>query len=142
MIKKPSLASSNSVCYSFYGEEVEDVENTYITESMFVIQRCKVIKFKPKVTFEFLLILSCDIETCPCPAQRSIPELESSLSCRGMYIFHQNVALKLILLNVSKANFRFLLLRKHIQNVMDYGDNLNFPWYDFVSKPEKERKWR
>ena len=73
-IKRPSFKTSNSVCYSFHSEEVNDKTATFIYESMYVLQNVKTVSSAS--LFEHLLLLSGDIEVCPEPT-REIPELDT-----------------------------------------------------------------
>ena len=91
-IKKPTFASSNSICYSFYREEVADLDQRYIFPSVWFQQQLWNLKVRPKVSLQLLLLLSGDIETCPGPSQdRKVPELEKLTKVKGLKYFHLNV---------------------------------------------------
>ena len=89
-IKRPSFVTSNSVCYSFHSEEVNDNAATIIYESLYVLQNVKTVSFNPASLFELLVLLSGDIEVCPGPMPREIPEL-NTLKAKGLHPFHPNV---------------------------------------------------
>ena len=82
---------NNSICYSFYGQKVNDSAATFIYESLHVLQSVKTVSFKLASLFELLLPLSGDIEVCPGPTRRDIPELDALLKAEGLHIFHQTV---------------------------------------------------
>ena len=79
-----------SVCYSLCGEKADETKSLYICKSLFQLQTSKATYLRPKLALQILLLLAGDIEICPGP-ERSLRELGSLLSLRGMHIFHQNV---------------------------------------------------
>ena len=90
-IRKPAYASSNSVCYSFYGEEVVDLNQSHIYSLIWLQQQQWNLKVRSKVSLQILLLLSGDIESCPGPLQeRKIPELEMLMKLKGLKCFHLN----------------------------------------------------
>ena len=90
-IKRLFFVTSNSVCYSLHGEEINENAPTFIYESLYVLQKVKTISFKPTSLFELVLLLSGDIEICPGPTPREIPKLDALVKAKGLHIFHQNV---------------------------------------------------
>ena len=84
-IKRPSFVTSNSVCYSFHGKEINDNAATLIYESLYALQKVKTVSFNPAS------LLSGNTEICPGPTPREIPELDALLKAKGLHIFHQNV---------------------------------------------------
>ena len=83
--------TSNSVYYSFNDEEINDNGATFIYESLYILQKVKIVSFNPTSLFELLLLLSGDIEICSGPTSREIPELDALLKAKGLHIFQQNV---------------------------------------------------
>ena len=81
---------NNSICYSFYGQKVNDSAATFIYESLHVLQSVKTVSFNLASLFELLLLQSGDIEVYPGPKPRDIPELDALLK-DGLHIFHQTV---------------------------------------------------
>lgn len=65
LIRKPSLVSASSSCYSFYGEEVKDLTSTYTYESIYFYRDGIIGNIRPKVALQILLLLSGDIKQCP-----------------------------------------------------------------------------
>ena len=142
-VKKPSFATASSCCYSFHGEVSVDEVNGFICESVYVYQRNHVVKFRPKLAIQILLLLCGDIELCPGP-ERSIPELDRLLKQRGMHLFHQNVRgllrnkdYVLDLLENFKTLHFLALTETHINKDVDYGNIFEIPGYDFVSRPRQ-----
>ena len=54
-IKRPSFVTSNSLSYSFHGEEVNDNAAAFIYESLCVLQNVNTVSFNPASLFELLL---------------------------------------------------------------------------------------
>ncbi|XP_065071070.1 uncharacterized protein LOC135695815 [Rhopilema esculentum] len=75
-IRKESFASANSVCFSFYGEEAKDVQNSRICASVWVHKQEKGIHVlhntRTHVGLQLLLLLAGDVEMCPGPCQKCI----------------------------------------------------------------------
>ena len=73
-VKKPLHISANSVCYSFYGEEVLDTISLNITSSLWQYKLDNYCySLRPKHALKILLIIAGDIELCP-GAKRKILE--------------------------------------------------------------------
>ena len=83
-IKRPSFVTNNSVCYCFHSEEVNDNAGTFIYESFCVFVNVKPVSFNPASLFKLLLLPSGDIEVCPGPTPREIPELDALLKEKGL----------------------------------------------------------
>ena len=66
-LKKASLVTCNSVCYSLYPEDAKDVKETYISTSLWQFKQEYGLNLKPKFALKILLILAGDIELCPGP---------------------------------------------------------------------------
>ena len=64
-IRKESFASANSVCFSFYGEEAKDVQNSRICASVWVHKQEKGIHVvhntRTHVGLQLLLLLAGDV---------------------------------------------------------------------------------
>ena len=69
-LKKQSFASSNSICYSFTGEEAKDICNARIISSLWTYKQEKgiTIRRNSHSGLNILLILAGDVELCPGPA--------------------------------------------------------------------------
>ena len=65
--KKASLVTCNSICYSLYPEDVNDVKETYITSSLWQFKQEYGLNLKSKFAMKIFLILAGDIELCPGP---------------------------------------------------------------------------
>ena len=107
-----------------------------------MLQKVKTVSFKPASLFEILLLLSGDIEICPGPTPREIPELDSSLKAKVLHIFHQNMRGLLCnkdylveLIDSFKKTLTFALPETHVNKDLDYGTLLEIPGFDFVRKP-------
>ena len=107
-----------------------------------MLQKVKTVSFKPASLFEILLLLSGDIEICPGPTPREIPELDSSLKAKVLHIFHQNMRGLLCnkdylveLIDSFKKTQTFALPETHVNKDLDYGTSLEIPGFDFVRKP-------
>ena len=66
-IKKPSLLTSDSVCYWNISEDTLDLKDYYLTTSIWSYKQERGISFRPRSALTILLILAEDIETCPGP---------------------------------------------------------------------------
>ena len=66
-IKKPSLLTSNSVCYWNISEDTLDLKDYYFTPSIWSYKQERGISLRPRSALTILLILAGDIETCPGP---------------------------------------------------------------------------
>ena len=66
-VKKASFTAANSVCYSFHGEEVQDVPDMRIISSLWICKSEKGICLSHKRALSVLLILAGDVELCPGP---------------------------------------------------------------------------
>ena len=98
---------------------------------MYVLLNVKTVSFNPASLFELLLLLSGDIEACPGPTPREIPELDKSLKAKGLHIFHEN--LRGLLSN--KEGFRSDSdTRKQGFRLWNF---FKIPGFDFVSKPRQ-----
>ena len=87
-----------------------------------------------------------DIETCPGPNGRHIPEMESLLTNKGLTIFHQNV--RGLCSNIdyiteplhSFPNIHILTLSETHISVEDSEPMFEIPGYSFVSKHRENGK--
>ena len=84
-IKRPYFVWSNSVCYSFHGEEINDNAATFIYEPLYVLRKVKAVSFKPVSLFELWLLISGDIKICPGPSPREISELDALLKAKVVH---------------------------------------------------------
>ena len=149
LVKKPFFYSCDSVCYSInYGELVNGVvdgSNILISESLWQFNLEKGIRPHLKVAVQLLLLLCGDVETCPGPDRRNIPELEELVKLRGFKSFHLNVrGLWGNLCHVTDilVNFRnieiFCLSETHLTDEPE--DIFKIEGYDFISKPRSSGK--
>ena len=66
-VKKASFTAANSVCYSFHGDEVQDVPDLRIISSLWIYKSQKGICLSHTRALSVLLILAGDVELCPGP---------------------------------------------------------------------------
>jgi hypothetical protein len=66
-VTKASFNGAYSVCYSFDGEEVQDVSDMQIISSLWAYKCETRIRLSHTRAFRVLLISTGDIELCPCP---------------------------------------------------------------------------
>ena len=66
-IKKPSLLTSNSICYSDISEDDLAIKDYHITVSIWNYKQERGINLRPISALMILLLLAGDIETCPGP---------------------------------------------------------------------------
>ena len=68
-VKKQSFASSNSICYSFTGEEAKDICNARVISSLWIYKQDKgiTVRRNSHSGLNILLILA-DVELCSGPA--------------------------------------------------------------------------
>lgn len=66
-VKKASLSTCNSVCYSLYPEEAKDLQETYICSSLWQLKQDSGFNPRLRHALKFLLLLAGDIELCPGP---------------------------------------------------------------------------
>ena len=141
-IKRPYFVRSNSVCYSFHGEEINDNAATFIYEPLYALQKVKAVSFKPSSLFELLLLISGDIKICPGPSPREISELDALLKAKVLHLFRQNMWGLLCnkdylveLIDSFKKVQTFALADIHVNKDLDYGSLFEIPGFSFVSKP-------
>ncbi len=82
-LKKTSLVSCNSVCYSLYPEDVRDIKETYISSSLWQFKQEFGLNLKPKYAMRILLILAGDIEICPGPRANCAGCFKVVRRCQG-----------------------------------------------------------
>lgn len=94
-VKKPSLVGSNSVCYSFHYEEATDINESYISSSLWQYKQDYGLNLRSENALKLLLILAGDIELCPGPAvkccgcSKTIRKNQLQCSCDSCkLIFH------------------------------------------------------
>ena len=88
-IKRPSLASANSVCYSLNGEHVQDIQSSRIITSIWAFKQDMKLNMgcRPSCVSIMLLLLCGDVETCPgprmicCSCNKSIRKKQSVKRC-------------------------------------------------------------
>ena len=68
-IKRPT-AKVNSVCYSFYGDSVEETAESFIVQSIYQYKQERILFIRPKHSLKLLLLLAGDVEICPGPAPK------------------------------------------------------------------------
>ena len=68
-IKRLSFASANSVCYSFNGEHVQDIQSGRRRASIWAYKQQTKLDMgcRPHAVLTMLLLLCGDVETCPGP---------------------------------------------------------------------------
>ena len=87
-VRKPSFTKTNSICYSFRGEDAVDLKPTLIYESIYQSQQTRMSMYHRNIAIQLLLLLCGDVELCPGSAERrSIPELEELTKLKGMHCF-------------------------------------------------------
>ena len=69
-VKKQFFASSNSICYSFTGEEAKDICNARIISLLWIYKQDRgiTVRRNSHSGLNFLLISAGDVELCPGPA--------------------------------------------------------------------------
>lgn len=82
-LKKTTLVSCNSVCYSLYPDDAKDVKETYICSSLWQIKQELGLNLKPKYAMRILLILAGDIELCPGPRANCAGCFKAVRRCQG-----------------------------------------------------------
>ena len=94
-LKKPGFCTANSTCYALHGEEVVDIKDMLIPQSLWCYQQINCVCAWRKPDLRLLLLLGGDIELCPGPQQENIlidnPELEGLAGHRGLKCLHLNV---------------------------------------------------
>ena len=85
------VLKANSACYSFNGEDVGDINATFVNESLFLLLQEKAILPRCKVAVQILLLLSGDVELCPGPVNSFETKQESFLNRPGIKCLHLNV---------------------------------------------------
>ena len=70
LVRKPSFASTNYVCYSFNYEEPTEVGVTHLYSSLWQDMKKNGFFIRPKYAIKILLILAGDVEFNPGPCQK------------------------------------------------------------------------
>ena len=140
--RRSEFSSSNSVCYSFKLEEIEDVENTHIYSSLWQYNMDYGIKLRSKAAVQLLLILSGDIELCPGPNTRCETSFENITKVRGLKCFHLNIRglwhNMAFLENIFSLHQNIdIFSLSEIHAADEPGDLYNIDGYIYVNKPRR-----
>ena len=126
-LKKKIFCSANSVCYSFYGEEAVDLNQTLVCHLLWCYQQINSIHVGKKLDLQLSLLLSGDIELCPGPEDGYLlnnnPELGCLIKRHGLKCLHVNVQGLWNDISQPMAISIFLLLVKRIYktNLKNYN---------------------
>ena len=95
-VKKPSVMSANSICYSFYGEPAKDIKISWIVTSLWVNRQENKSHLgqESHTGLALLLLLSGGIELCLGPGmecKETLTGLQDFLRVKGFSIFHHNI---------------------------------------------------